>query len=58
MPYYSAFAAWKLACIREGVYTRLKQGKMGDIDVDPEEAGASVESLASYALDILKAGRI
>lgn len=58
VPYYSAFAAWKLACIREGVYTRLKQGKMGDIDVDPEEAGASVESLASYALDILKTGRI
>lgn len=58
VPYYAAFAVWKLACIREGVYTRLKQGKMGDLDVDPEEAGASVEALAAHALDILRTGQI
>ena len=58
VPYYAAFAVWKLACIREGVYTRLKQGRMGDLDVDPEQAGASVEALAASALDILSGGRI
>jgi aminoglycoside phosphotransferase (APT) family kinase protein len=58
VPYYAAFAAWKLACIREGVYTRLKQGRMGDLDLDPEETGAGVEPLAAYALDILRSGRI
>ena len=58
VPYYAAFAVWKLACIREGVYTRLKQGRMGDLDVDPEQAGASVEALAASALDILRSGRI
>jgi aminoglycoside phosphotransferase (APT) family kinase protein len=58
VPYYAAFAVWKLACIREGVYTRLKQGRMGDLDVDPEQAGASVEALAASALDILRDGRI
>src|SRR5699024_5520554 len=44
--YYSTFAMWKLACIREGVYTRLATGKMGDLDLDPEVAGAGVENLA------------
>jgi aminoglycoside phosphotransferase (APT) family kinase protein len=58
VPYYAAFAVWKLACIREGVYTRLKQGRMGDLDVDPEQAGTSVEALAASALDILSSGRI
>ena len=31
---------------------------MGDLDVDPEQAGASVEALAVSALDILRSGRI
>ncbi len=52
--YYSAFAMWKLACIREGVYTRLATGKMGDLDLDPEEAGAGVEDLARQALGLLE----
>nr|WP_272902506.1 phosphotransferase family protein [Brevibacterium daeguense] len=52
--YYAAFAMWKLACIREGVYTRLITGQMGDLDFDPETAGAGVESLARQALAILK----
>lgn len=53
--YYSAFAMWKLACIREGVYTRLVTGKMGDLDLDPEAAGAGVEDLARQALELLDA---
>lgn len=52
--YYEAFAMWKLACIREGVYTRLVTGKMGDLDLDPETAGAGVEDLARQALTILE----
>src|SRR5699024_3399052 len=52
--YYSAFAMWKLACIREGVYTRLATGKMGDLDLDPEVAGAGVEELAQQALTLLE----
>lgn len=52
--YYAAFAMWKLACIREGVYTRLITGQMGDLDFDPEVAGAGVEQLAEQALTILK----
>lgn len=58
VPYFAAFAAWKLACIREGVHTRLVQGRMGDLDLDPEETGAGVEPLAAHALDILRSGRI
>lgn len=52
--YYAAFAMWKLACIREGVYTRLITGQMGDLDFDPEVAGAGVEQLAEQALTILR----
>ncbi|UVI37325.1 phosphotransferase family protein [Brevibacterium spongiae] len=52
--YYSAFAMWKLACIREGVYTRLATGKMGDLDLDPEAAGEGVEDLARQALELLE----
>ena len=51
--YYAAFAMWKLACIREGVYTRLVTGKMGDLDLDPESAGAGVEGLARQAMTLL-----
>lgn len=58
VPYYAAFAVWKLACIREGVYTRLINGQMGDLPMDPEEAGAGVEQLAAYALEILKTGSL
>ncbi|MGP9587469.1 phosphotransferase family protein [Micrococcaceae sp. AOP34-BR2-30] len=52
--YYEAFAMWKLACIREGVYTRLVTGKMGDLDIDPESAGAGVEDLARQAMTLLE----
>ncbi|WP_309132607.1 phosphotransferase family protein [Brevibacterium sp.] len=52
--YYAAFAVWKLACIREGVYTRLLTGTMGDLDLDPVAAGAGVEDLARQALNLLE----
>ena len=51
--YYAAFALWKLACIREGVYTRMITGQMGDLAFDPEEAGEGVEGLAQQALTML-----
>ncbi|MYM19363.1 phosphotransferase [Brevibacterium sp. 5221] len=53
--YYQAFALWKLACIREGVYTRLVKGQMGDLDIDVEAAGAGVEELALQARALLGA---
>lgn len=52
--YYAAFALWKLACIREGVYNRMISGQMGDLEYDPQIAGDSVERLAQHALTILK----
>ncbi len=53
--YYAAFALWKLACIREGVYTRMIKGQMGDLAFDAEEAGEGVERLAEHALTMLDA---
>ena len=32
LPYYVAFAYWKLACIVEGVYVRYASGAMGKQD--------------------------
>ena len=55
MNYYAAFALWKLACIREGVYTRMIKGQMGDLAFDAEEAGEGVERLAEHALTMLDA---
>lgn len=52
--YFEAFALWKMACIMEGVYTRLLRGQMGDLDVDPEEAGTGVRDLALYAESMLQ----
>lgn len=50
--YYVAFAFWRLACIGEGVYTRYRQGVMGE----PSEAsvqmlGEQVLMLADRALE-------
>lgn len=53
--YYAAFALWKLACIREGVYTRMITGQMGDLAIDAEETGDGVEGLAAQALAMLDA---
>ncbi|MCQ9369499.1 phosphotransferase family protein [Brevibacterium sp. 50QC2O2] len=55
--YFEAFALWKFACIREGVYTRLLRGQMGDLDVDVEGAGRGVDTLAQEAEAILLANR-
>lgn len=51
--YYAAFALWKLACIREGVYTRMINGQMGDLAFNAEETGEGVEGLARQALTML-----
>lgn len=52
--YYRAVALWKLACIREGVYTRLLRGQMGDLDIDVETAGEGVADLALQARELLR----
>jgi aminoglycoside phosphotransferase (APT) family kinase protein len=34
LPFYTAFACWKLACILEGVYARYLGGALGTRDVE------------------------
>ncbi|WP_420732834.1 phosphotransferase family protein [Brevibacterium luteolum] len=55
--YYAGFALWKLACISEGVYTRILKGQMGDTGFDPEQAGQGVEELALAGLDLITGSR-
>ena len=43
--YYAAFGWWKMACIVEGVYTRLKKGASGGMKTAPvDQVGAMVEA--------------
>jgi aminoglycoside phosphotransferase (APT) family kinase protein len=51
--YYLAFAAWKLACIMEGVYVRYAAGAMGAGKDEAEFLGSRVEESARRALDLL-----
>ncbi|HCS26051.1 MAG TPA: hypothetical protein DIW43_01270 [Spongiibacteraceae bacterium] len=45
MDYYFAFGWWKMACIVEGVYARLKKGASGGMKTAPvEQVGAMVEA--------------
>lgn len=54
LDYYRSFALWKLACIGEGVYSRLLDGAMGDLDASADETGRRVEERAAEALRILR----
>ena len=55
MPYYVAFAQWRMACIMEGVYARFKAGVMGDqADVDVEALGAMTGARAEAAVRTLR----
>jgi len=47
--FWIALAYWKLACIVEGVYTRLIAGVMGDASVDPAPFGERVPMLVTRA---------
>jgi aminoglycoside phosphotransferase (APT) family kinase protein len=42
LPFYVAFARWRLACIAEGVVARYQAGAMGEDDADVEGMAASV----------------
>jgi aminoglycoside phosphotransferase (APT) family kinase protein len=53
--YYLAFAAWKLACIMEGVYVRYAAGAMGAGKDEAEALGSRVEESASRAMELLEA---
>jgi aminoglycoside phosphotransferase (APT) family kinase protein len=56
LPYYVAFAHWRLACILEGVYARFRSGAMGQEDEDLEGYADRVGALAARADDILRGG--
>ncbi len=49
VPFYVAFAYWKLACILEGVYARYANGAMGATDDTYEAFDQTVVSLAEQA---------
>lgn len=52
LDYYRAFAAWKLACILEGVYVRYVSGDMGNTDFDFSFYPNAIAMLASTAQEI------
>ncbi|MDQ7909073.1 phosphotransferase family protein [Phytohabitans sp. ZYX-F-186] len=49
LPWYQAFALWRLACIFEGIFVRYSTGVMGDDGVDPAAEGERVVRLAEAA---------
>ena len=50
MHYYFAFGWWKMACIVEGVYARLKKGAAGGMKTAPvEQVGAMVDAYLEEA---------
>jgi aminoglycoside phosphotransferase (APT) family kinase protein len=51
--YYRAFAAWRSACIAEGVYSRYLQGALGDPPADLEVYRDAVEHNAVRAEELL-----
>nr|MCH9804805.1 phosphotransferase [bacterium] len=53
--YYRGWAAWRLACISEGVYARYLNGQQGEQDeeLDLDEYKQGVESRAERAAAIL-----
>ena len=55
LPYYVAFAYWKLACIVEGVYVRYATGAMGAQDSSTEFFAQLVSDRAERARDALEA---
>jgi aminoglycoside phosphotransferase (APT) family kinase protein len=51
--YYTAFQAWRTACINQGVYARYLSGESGIPADDLDEMRASVDRLAQIADDLL-----
>jgi aminoglycoside phosphotransferase (APT) family kinase protein len=54
LPFYVAFALWRLACIHEGIRVRYRSGAMADV-IDTDEQGRLVLALAEAAHDALAA---
>jgi aminoglycoside phosphotransferase (APT) family kinase protein len=54
LPFYLAFAHWKLACIMAGVYVRYAAHAMGALPADVAELGASVQDNAWAAREALR----
>lgn len=55
VPYYIAFAWWKLACIVEGVYTRTAQGAAPAAGRDEAGYARQAQRLADHALKLAAA---
>ncbi|NKY59103.1 phosphotransferase family protein [Nocardia flavorosea] len=53
LPYYRAFALWRLAAIAEGVSARFRAGVMGEQDVDMTELSERPARLAESARAVL-----
>jgi aminoglycoside phosphotransferase (APT) family kinase protein len=54
LPYYAAFASWKLACILAGVHARRLAGAIGDVDREvTDRIGAQATAAADQAERIL-----
>jgi len=49
IPYFVAFSCWRLACILEGVFSRLLSGARGEGDVDLDYFRRRVDSCAQLA---------
>ena len=49
IPYFVAFSFWRLACILEGVLSRIISGARGDTDVDVDYFRRRVDSCARLA---------
>jgi aminoglycoside phosphotransferase (APT) family kinase protein len=56
LDYYLAFTNWRVACVTESVYSRLKKNMMGDHPAtDPEVFGNAARHHASRALELASA---
>ena len=53
LAYYRAFAAWRLACIVEGVYSRYQRGALGEVPPGVEAFARTVERSAEQAERLL-----
>ena len=55
--FYVSFAAWKSACINEGVYARYLAGALDTTGIDLDGMRATVDRYASMAADIAASRR-
>ena len=54
LPYFTAFASWKLACVLAGVHARRLGGAIGDVDREvTDRVGAQAAAVAEQAESIL-----